>query len=284
MQKPKAKSQNALIVNADDFGLSPGVNAGILEAFRAGVVRGASLMVNTPFAEAAARQAAQAGLELGVHLNLTTGRPVSPPERVRSLVGADGRFHVLGGLLLRLSAGRVGPDHLQRELEAQVERARALGVRPSHLDGHHHIQVHPAVGRVVLRLAVDNRLGLRCPVEPPRHGNVRDRIRALLLLGPAAWLRGAARAGGVPTTHHFRGISLGYGFDASALVDTIRRLPGGLTELMCHPGYPDPELAAATRYTVGRERELTALADDQVLGLLRERGIALVRWSEACEA
>ncbi|MBI4492798.1 MAG: ChbG/HpnK family deacetylase [Chloroflexi bacterium] len=269
-------------MNADDFGLSPGVNAGVLEAYLVGIVRSASLVATAPCAEQAAHQAAEVGLELGLHLNLTTGRPACPLEEVPSLVDADGRFHSLGELLLRLAAGRVQPDDLERELEAQVARARLLGVRPSHLNAHHHVHLHPMVGAAALRLAAAHGLPLRCPVEPPRGWHPRDLARGLLLLPPAWRLRRQAQALGIPTAHHFLGISLGYGFDARALAAALLRLPEGLTELMCHPGYPDAELAAATRYTAGRERELVALTDPRVRQALETRGIRLARWSEAC--
>lgn len=272
-----------LIANADDFGLSPGVNAGVLEAYRTGIVRSASLMVTTPFAEQSVEQAGAAGLELGLHFNLTTGAPVSRAEQVPSLLDTNGRFHTLGALLLRLVAGLVRRADVERELEAQVGRAARLGARLTNLNAHHHVHIHPLVADVVLRLAAANHLAVRCPAEPPGRPSPRDLARALAILAPAGRLRHQARTRGVPTTHHFRGISLGYGFDARALATVLGHLPEGLTELMCHPGRPDADLAAATRYVAGRERELEALTNPRVRDLAVERGIRLLSWSEACQ-
>jgi predicted glycoside hydrolase/deacetylase ChbG (UPF0249 family) len=85
----------------------------------------------------------------------------------------------------------------------------------------------------------------------------------------------------VPTTRHFRGLALGYGFSAAALARVLRQLHPGVTELMCHPGYPDAALAATTTYTVGRERELAALTEPAILAIVMQRGISLESWAEA---
>src|SRR5919112_1525178 len=113
-----------LVVNADDFGISRGVNRGIVEAHRAGLVTSASLMSNLPSAEDALTRATTCpDLGLGLHLTLTAGRPLTPPDRVPTLVDDDGCFHLLGTLLARLSLGQVHADDLARELSAQVEWA-----------------------------------------------------------------------------------------------------------------------------------------------------------------
>lgn len=282
-QPPDSRPRACLVVNADDFGLSPGVTQGVLDAWREGIVRSASLMVTSPHAEAAARQAGELGLDLGLHLSLSHGRPACRPEDVASLVGADGRFLPLGSLLWRLSSGRVRRAELRREVEAQLVRAREWGARLSHLDGHHHVHVHPLVAPVVVEVAAAYRLAVRCPIELPQSASPRDLARAVLASAPALRLRRLLRAQGLCSSQHFRGLSLGYGFDAPSLRRTLRRLPAGLTELMCHPGYPDAALAAATAYAAGRERELAALTDPATRSLLEGQGVALVSWSEACQ-
>src|SRR5215203_3148938 len=117
-----------LVVNADDFGISRGVNRGIVEAHRLGLVTSASLMPNLPAAEDALTRAAICpNLGLGLHLTLTAGKPLSPPQQVQTLVDAEGQFLVLGTLLARLSLGQVRGDDLRRELAAQVEWALRRG-------------------------------------------------------------------------------------------------------------------------------------------------------------
>ncbi|HLH24547.1 MAG TPA: ChbG/HpnK family deacetylase [Chloroflexota bacterium] len=273
-----------LIVNADDYGLSAGVNAGVLAAHRAGLVTSATLMANLP-AAAGAVAAAPPSLALGLHLNLTTGEPCAGAARVPSLVDPAGRFPRLDRLLLRLALGRVRRGDLEREIAAQLERALALGARLDHLDGHHHVHLHPAVRPIALQIAAEYGVrAVRCPAEaPPGTGREapRDRARRLALGAAARRLRAALPAAGLRTSDHFRGLTLGLAFDAPSLVALLRRLPPGLTELMVHPGYPDAELHARTSYAAGRERELAALTAPEALAAVRARGIVLTSYRDA---
>src|SRR4051812_30971879 len=208
-----------LVVNADDLGISRGVNRGIIQAHRDGLVTSASLMANLPSAEdALARAAACPDLDLGLHLTLTAGRPLSRPDRVPSLVDADGSFHLLGTLLARLSLGQVRADDLTRELTAQAEWALRRGVRPSHLDSHHHIHTHPRVAPIVIGLARQHGIGwVRCPVErglspsllglPPK-----DAARTLAISAFGLVTRVLVGRAGLHAARHFRGIGLGMGF------------------------------------------------------------------------
>ncbi len=274
----------SLIVNADDYGLSAGVNAGVLAAHRAGLVTSATLMANMP-AAAEAVAAAPPTLALGLHLNLTTGEPCAGAARVPSLVDGSGRFLRLDRLLLRLSRRAVRLRDLEREIAAQLERALALGARLDHLDGHHHVHVYPAIGRIALRLAAAYGVGaVRCPLEigsGTRQEAVRDRARRLVIGAAARRLRHEAAAAGLRTNDHFRGLALGLAFATPALVGLLERLPAGLTELMVHPGYPDAELRARTSYAAGRERELAALTAPDALAAVRSRGIVLTTYRDA---
>lgn len=273
-----------LIVNADDFGLSPGANYGIVEAHSQGIVTSASLMANMPGAEQAAALARRhPTLDLGVHLCLTAGSALVPYHGVSSLTRRDGRLLPFGEFVARLGAGRIALREIERELEMQVEQALALGVRPSHLDSHHHVHVLPGVREIVVGLA--RRFGVRavrCPLEPPAAVAgmaARDRVRALLLLGFARGLRRLLAASGLHTTQHFRGLALGHAFDPGRLERVLRALPEGDTELMVHPGYPDPTMAALTRYARGRERELRTLTEPRCRALLADLGVALTTYA-----
>ncbi len=268
-----------LIVNADDFGISPGVNRGIVQAHRQGIVTSASLMANLPGAAEAVELAISApGLELGLHVNLTAGRPVSPPHLVPALLGPDGRFLSPPRLLWRLSVGIVPAEQLEQEMVAQVERALDLGARIAHLDSHHHVHIHPRVRPAML--AVARRFGIRavrCPDRPTSaSSSLLDYLRQSATGLGAFGLRRAIRHAGLLTADRF--VDPGRAFDSVALERALRRLPDGLSELMCHPGYPDPALAEATSYTVGREREVAALTAERVRDLLQELQIELVGW------
>ncbi len=289
---PRSNAPRRLVVNADDFGISRGVNRGIVEAHLNGLLTSASLMASLPAAEDAVARAERCPrLALGLHLTLTAGRPLSEPDRVPSLVDTEGRLLVLGRLVARLSLGRVRRPDLERELSAQVEWALERGVRLDHLDSHHHVHVHPAVAGLALRLAEGYGIPyLRCPTELSsvaglRFASARDAARVLLisLFGELLRQRLSGRRQ-VQAAAHFRGVALGYGFGLPALLRTLGRLPPGLTELMAHPGYPDAELATVTTYARGRERELAALTSPEGRRLVETLGVRLTTFREAASA
>ena len=271
-----------LIVNADDFGISRGVNRGIVEAHRQGIVTSASLMPNLPSAEDALTRATTCpDLGLGLHLTLTAGHPICPPHTVPTLVDADGQFVQLGALLGRLSAGRVASDDLRRELSAQVEWSLRRSVHPDHLDSHHHVHIHPAVSSIVIGLACEHRIQwVRCPVErgpspallalPPK-----DAARTLAISTFGLLTRVLVKRAGLRSARHFRGIGMGMGFGQAGLLATLNNLPAGLTELMTHPGHPDEELARLTVFSEGRDRELAALTAPATRDLVRQQRIRL---------
>ncbi|RJQ45728.1 MAG: ChbG/HpnK family deacetylase, partial [Gaiellales bacterium] len=139
-----------LIINADDFGLSSGVNRGIIECHEAETVTSTTLMAQGAAAEEAAVLAVEhPRLGVGVHLNLTSGRPVLPADRVPSLVDRAGLFPGRSRALLWLTTGRTRTAHLEAEIAAQIERCRSLGVEPTHVDSHHHLHAHPRLRAIL---------------------------------------------------------------------------------------------------------------------------------------
>jgi predicted glycoside hydrolase/deacetylase ChbG (UPF0249 family) len=283
---PWTRHSRQLVVNADDFGISRGVNRGIVEAHRSGLVTSASLMPNLPSAEDALTRATICpDLGLGLHLTLTAGHPLTPPHEVPSLVDADGQFFVLGTLLARVSLGQVRADDLVRELTAQIEWALRRGLQPSHLDSHHHVHTHPRVAPIVIALAREHKIGwVRCPVEQgPSPGLLRlppkDAARAVAISTLGLMTRILVRRAGLRTTRQFRGIGLGMGFREPGLLDTLQSLPPGLTELMTHPGYPDDELARLTVFSEGRDHELSALTSPAAREVVRGRRVRLTSFA-----
>jgi predicted glycoside hydrolase/deacetylase ChbG (UPF0249 family) len=203
-----------LIITADDLGLCPEVGAGVVEAARAGVVTAASLFVNPPF-EPDLAPFAGLDISLGLHLNLTLGRPVSAPASVPSLVGRDGEF----GRSREEFLASWQPAEAERELAAQLARFRSLvGREPEHLNFHKHLADHDArLFDLVLELAP-----ARCPVRT-RTPDARQRCRDR----------------GVLTCDHFVGDVCPGGFWTKArMAETLAGLAPGVTELMCHPGMP----------------------------------------------
>jgi hopanoid biosynthesis associated protein HpnK len=275
-----------LVVNADDFGISRGVNRGIVEAHQNGLVTSTSLMANLSAAEDALTRATICpDLSLGLHLTLTAGRPLCPPEQLSTLVDASGQFLVLGTLLGRLSTGKVSGDQIRRELAAQIEWTLRRGIRPTHVDSHHHVHIHPRVAPIVIALARQYRIDwVRCPVEGGPTPSVlalppKDAVRTVAISTFGMLTKALVRRAGLRTTGHFRGIGLGLGFGQAALLKAVKSLPTGLTELMTHPGYPDEELARLTVFAEGRDRELGALTSPSVREAVRRRRIRLTSFA-----
>lgn len=221
-----------LIVNADDFGLTRGVSAGILAAHRHGIVTSATVLVTASVDREQLAQAREAGLGLGLHLNLTLGKPLT---RGRSLVDGHGAF-VRDPR--RVAAGADARD-VRAEALAQVARFEKLvGRRPTHIDTHHHVGLYPPVREVVLEVA----RGLGVAV---RSQDAAARTRA--------------RSAGLRTTDHFFGESgPGAYWSAARTLGHLRALPPGVSEFMCHPGRFDADLGYS-RYGRQREVEMTGL-------------------------
>src|SRR6185312_14625838 len=182
LMRAMADSDIRLVVNADDFGLSPAISRGILRAHRDGIVTSTSLLGNVADLDGARALLAQApGLGIGVHLALTGGAPVSPADRVPTLLAPDGRFHARGqDFITAWMRGRVSPDDVQRELDAQVSRIREAGVAIDHLDTHRHLGFLPVVGRAVEEVARRHGLaGIRSAVERPTLAWVTEPRRGL---------------------------------------------------------------------------------------------------------
>lgn len=268
-----------LIINADDLGLTEGVTRGILDAHEAGVVTSASMMVNTPgFDDAVRRVAGHPALSVGLHLNLTVGRPVADPATVASLLeSVTGQFLSLGRLTRRALSGNVASEHVLRECEAQLCRLRASGVGVTHLDSHRHVHALPGLLRPVALAAREASIRvLRRPIEPlglhPWRVGVTMKKFAML----AAW-----RDSGFPSelagVDHFRGLSCRSGRQFAAdLLETLNELPAGTIELMVHPGYADAELLRWDSYAEGREAELAALRSAAMRERLARGDIALI--------
>lgn len=233
-----------LIINADDLGYDPAVTRGILEAMRTGVVSSATLMVNTPFSEDAAREAT--GLSLGLHLNLARHPPVSNAIP-RALLG-DGGFD-------ERRAGELPADAVEAETLAQLDRLQALtGKRATHIDVHKHLHTLPRVFEGLCRAAATRKL-------PVRAIDARMRL--------------ALHTRGIATTDAFIGDAGAEAYwTMSQLSTSLEQLPEGVTELMCHPGYAPSHTRSG--YSSQREVELATFVHHGARKLLSTQGIALV--------
>lgn len=251
-----SETEKRLIVNADDLGRTPGINAGIFEAHDRGLVTSATLMVGfTPAEEATGARARSPDLGIGLHVALTGGRPILPPEEVPSLVDGEGR-------LPAAPDGLEGthPEEVMAEVEAQFERFRALAGRlPTHLDSHHHSHRLPVVCDALISLA--GRYGL--PVR-----NASDEVGERL------------RQAGIATSDFFVERFFGSEARLEVLLEVLGELAPGVTELMCHPAKVDEVLRSDSSYVDERERELAVLTHPEAIRASREEGILLIHFGE----
>jgi len=284
-----------LIVNADDLGWTEGVNRGIVEAHRKGLVTSTSLLANGRAFESAllaARNNPELGV--GVHLNLSDGPPTAAAESVAGLLNATGELE--GGpenLLLRIAGRSLPLEEVEREWDAQIGKIRAAGVNPTHLDGHKHVHMLPGLFEVALRLAKKNGIGaIRISHEQSWLRTVLSsggsqkagvvlkqgvQARGLKLLAPDA--REMAERAGIATTNFFCGIAQTGELTRAGVEHLLESLPEGTTELMCHPGYADDDLRnSRTRLQNSRELELRILTDTAVRKIVATRGIRLINY------
>lgn len=277
----RARTSRRLIVNADGFGFTPSVNRGIVEAVEAGVVRSTSCVVNFPAIEELPAFAARwSHVSAGVHFNLSVGRPVSDPARVRTLVDSDGLM--LGDRLpRRLLTGAVQRDHIRRELRAQVDRMVSLGVRPTHWDGHQNkhlympffqeaLEVARSCG--VRRMRTPRRYvvpaqenGVPRPIALGRYYAQHPRRVATHAFGRALWelarRRGMRMADRLvsPVQKDATGKWL-----LETWMGIVEHLPPGVSEIYCHPGYADDTLRRHARYVDERELEIRILTSREL--------------------
>lgn len=239
-----------LIINADDFGLAPGINQAVIDLHQAGVVTSTSLMVNMPgFNDAVKRVRHAPTLGVGLHFNLSEGVPIAPANWIPSLVNHKGEF-----------SNNLGWDEsdVMTELKAQMHRLQSAGINPTHIDSHGFIQKRMAVCRPMLILARTLNLPMRRTGWEPdarinSHPGVVDKFYSNVYFEDNG---------------------------ESLLLDNLHSVPDGTSELICHPGYVDEYLPKVSTWTKVREIERRVLADPKVLQTIRALKIRLINYGQ----
>jgi len=281
-----------LIVNADDFGLTSGVNRAIIEGNRLGIVTSATLMANAKATDLAIDLAkAQPSIKTGCHVVLIDGVPLT--ANLASLTEDSQRFRTsLKQFAMAAIRKQISAEEVQREVETQVRKIQSRGITLTHLDSHKHTHMFPHVLRPLLRAA--KACGLRAvrnPFEP-----LRCWPAVMMLSTPGLWLRSAGvtafqmfaadfrraiKEEGMASTDGTVGIAVTGMLNQKRLLRILEALPDGTWELVCHPGYSDADLqAAGTRLTQSREVELSALTSEETKKAIAHRQIELISYAD----
>jgi predicted glycoside hydrolase/deacetylase ChbG (UPF0249 family) len=283
-----------LIVNADDFGLNSGANRAIIECHQNGIVTSTTLMVNCPGTKEAAELAKEnPELGVGLHFNLTQGRPLS--NKHTSLTDKDGNFWRRRQFEKKLLAGKIAMDDVSEELGLQWDVIQSLGISPTHIDSHQHIHVFPGIFKVVSALALGKKVPVRIPQEAlllqdvlsiktflPQ--NILKLFRKVVLAYYCNKAGKYARKTALKTNAYFFSI---FGFWPPAPVlslahyeKILRRIPEGLSELMVHPAYPVNDNGYSTGIQRQSAQETVLLQNSALKKTIKECNIQLTNYSQ----
>lgn len=274
-----------LIVHADDLGLSLNVNEGIVKAYAEGIVTSTSLMANgAAFEHALAVVRSIPNLDIGVHLTLTEEAPICASDDIPTLLAEDGRLHAHAVTLLkRYLSRRICLEEVERELDSQIRMVLDHGIKVSHLDGHQHIHMMPAVrdrvGALAKRYAIP---AIRNPSEriAPYMLKEKTGIARLLQLAGLNIFCAMASTTGTMAPDRFFGFFFGGNLTQENLLKILGNLPAaGTFELMCHPGTRD----GRTQYNhwgYHWQEELDALTSQETKVFLQRAGVELISYAD----
>ncbi len=286
-----------LIVNADDFGLSAGVNRAIIECHQFGIVTSATLMANSAAFEDAVQFAkANPQLSIGCHVTLMDGEPLLPSTQVASLLG-DGRefYRSISDFAPRAMLSRFRAAEIEAEATAQFQKIQRAGITISHFDAHKHAHMFPSVAEPLLRAAQNCGIAaVRNPFERPvalKYSTVLSSkflvrwAEVVVLRQCQSQFERLAHRYGVRTTSGSAGIVATGVLDSKVLEEMIEHIGDGTWELVCHPGYNDSDLASIrTKLRQSREVEREVLTNSSIKQRLQEQGFQLISFRELVPA
>lgn len=280
-------------MNADDFGLTAGVNRAIVEAHQRGIVTSTTLMANSlAFDEAVRLAKADSQWSVGCHVVLLNGYALIAPSRIRSLLAAtNGQAFRDGvaGFALRALAGRIDSEQVEAETTAQIRKLQSHGLTVSHVDTHKHTHMFPAALRGILRAARTCGItAIRNPFEVvaanfarAQRGLWKRYAQVKTLRGLAGSFRRAVSKAGLKTPDGTLGIVATGHLNPDLFRNIADHMPEGTWEFVCHPGYVDTDLdGVRTRLRRQREEELAVLTSADARKALEGRGIELISYRQ----
>ena len=285
-----------LIINADDFGFTAGVNRAIVEAHTRGVVTSSTLMANgSAFADAVELVKSVPQMSIGCHIVLIDGKPTLSPDRIPSLTKptrAQEFRDGLKGFAACALAGRLTAKEITAEAAGQMRKIQDAGIVLTHFDTHKHTHIFPAILRPLLQAAADcgvravrNPFGPRLPLRSSqllKRPNLWTRYAEVKVLRRfASKFRAAVDREGFATPDGTLGIEVTGALDETLFTAIARNIPDGTWEFVCHPGYNDAELQSArTRLQKSRETELRVLTLPRAREVLAQEGVELISYRE----
>lgn len=273
----------ALVVNADDFGLSEQINYGIESAFARGILRSASIMPNGKAFEDAVRiAAATPGMSVGIHLSLVGEQCAARTDDVRGLADARGRLpkHARD-FLLRWTLRRFDARQIRAEVAAQISRVLEAGIKPTHLDSHQHLHLLPPILTIVLESVKSAGIPVvRLSDDRSQGGGLRREILARLSRRALPRLRAA----GIRSADHFWGLAHSGCMNETNLRRVLERLKDGVNEIMCHPGFSDPTTRARYPWRYHWDDETAALTSAEIRAYVQDHDIRLANFRDAWES
>jgi len=285
-----------LIVNADGYGFTTGINRGIELSAEHGIVSSISVNANFDAAEDLAAFVRRfPTISVGVHLNPVVGPPVADPKEIPTLVDSKGLFHA-GAFTRRLLGGKIDVGQLELELSRQIERVRGMGVSISHLDSHQNRHLYPPFFSLFLRLL--HRYGISCMrthahfprAELPRS---QRRLASFYVLHPhrfathalaRAEMTLARRRGALMADRLMSTSSTGDKADQGKWLQLLQNVPDGWTEVYCHPAMPDDELPRWATYVEPRRAEVEVMTSPETRDQIERCGIALGSFHDLARA
>jgi chitin disaccharide deacetylase len=278
-----------LIVNADDFGLTAGVNRGIVQSHQDGIVTSTTLMAcSKRFSEATAVAKDLPRLSVGCHVVLVDGEPTADPAQIPSLLSPGSPSQFRGSLMnfaAMAASGRLDEDQIEAEITAQIQQLQSAGVAVSHLDSHKHTHMFPVVLRGMLRAA--KKCGVRAirnPFEPlvfAKFARWKRQFQLTMMSNFRRNFRRALDSAEIATPDGCIGVAATGGLSEETFRQLIEKLPEGTWEFVSHPGYNDQELdGVKTRLRESREKELAILTSPASKEALREQQVQLISYRE----
>ena len=275
-----------LIINADDFGLHPLINKGIIKGHSEGIITSTSLMPSAPYFDEAVQLAkANPSLGVGVHLTLVGGVKPACTSGVNSLLTADGVFpEDYTVFAKKWYTGSIKKNELVKELETQIEKVLTAGIVPTHIDSHQHMHVLPGIAGIVVCLC--EKYGIKKIRMPGENifwsggfeAGMGRKIGRDGLSFCAMLAKGKTKSAGIVYPQHFFGMLAGGNLNAELVKNILLNLPEGTSEIMTHPGLDSTELAKHFTWGYHWQDELGAFLSAENKEIVREHGIKLINF------